>query len=161
METQVHKRLTRKEKVALDKQNSNAVKLPKKSLKRKEQKLLNRLKTVQAVLRDYPSSPRKMRYVADLIRGLTVEKALIQLKLSTKWAAIPMRKLLLSAISNWQEKKGQNIDYSAVYVKSVFVDGGTMLKRVQPAPQGRAYRKRKRSNHVTIILDSLDNQQNS
>ncbi|MCM8824437.1 MAG: 50S ribosomal protein L22 [Candidatus Omnitrophica bacterium] len=95
-----------------------------------------------------------MRYVADMIRGMNVEKALIHLKLCTKWASVPMRKLLLSAISNWQERTGQRLDYNDVYIKSITVDGGRMLKRVQPAPQGRAYRIRKRSNHVRIILDT-------
>jgi large subunit ribosomal protein L22 len=148
------RKLTRKEKIALDKQNGTSTKPIKKSKARQYNRKLKRQSIIGAVLRNYPSSPRKMRYVADMIRGMNVEQALIQLKLSTKWAAVPLRKLLLSAISNWQERTGQRLDYNDVYIKSITVDGGRMLKRVQPAPQGRAYRKRKRSNHVRIILDT-------
>lgn len=148
------RKLTRKEKIALDKQNGTSTKPVKKSKVRQYKRKLARQSVIGALLRNYPSSPRKMRYVADMIRGMNVEQALIQLKLSTKWAAVPLRKLLLSAISNWQERTGQRLDYNDVYIKSITVDGGRMLKRVQPAPQGRAYRKRKRSNHVRIILDT-------
>lgn len=149
------RRLTRREKIALDKQNGTFTKPLKKAKRRKLQRELKKKESIGAKLRNYPSSPRKMRYVADMIRGMNVEQALIQLKLSTKWAAVPLRKLLLSAISNWQERTGQRLDYNDVYIKSITVDSGRMLKRVQPAPQGRAYRIRKRSNHVTIILDTI------
>ncbi len=149
------RKLTRKEKVALDKQNGTSTKGIKRSKVRQYKRKLKRERNIGAALNNYPSSPRKMRYVADMIRGMNVEQALIQLKLSTKWAAIPLRKLLLSAISNWQERTGQRLDYNDVYIKTITVDGGRMLKRVQPAPQGRAYRKRKRSNHVRIILDTM------
>jgi len=106
-----------------------------------------------AVLRNCPTSPRKMRLVAGLIRGINVDKALNILKYSNKEASNRVEKLLLSAISNWQIKnEGVRIEDSDLYVQEVFVDGARMLKRIQPAPQGRAHRVRKRSNHVTLIL---------
>lgn len=109
----------------------------------------------KAILKNVPTSPRKMRYVVDMIRGVDVEKALNILKFSTKHPAREVEKLLLSATNNWKEKnQGLNPEDSGLFVKEVFVDGGTMLKRWLPAPQGRAYRKRKRSNHVTLIVDS-------
>ena len=108
-----------------------------------------------ARLRNYPTSPRKMRLLADLIRGNDVEKALNTLKFSTKHPSVPMEKLLLSAIANWRVKnEGVDVASANLYVKTVFVDGGRVLKRMNPAPQGRAYRIRKRSNHVTIVVDS-------
>ncbi len=111
----------------------------------------------QAVLRDCPSSPRKMRIVADLIRGKEVNKALDILKFSPQFAARKLEKLLLSAIANWQAKNEDvRIEDSNLYIKTVMVDGGRTLKRLQTAPQGRAYRLRKRSNHVTLVLDSLN-----
>ena len=119
-----------------------------------------------AKLNNCPTSPRKMRLVAGLIRGINVEHALHILKHSPKEASIRMHKLLRSAIANWETKnEGQRIEDSNLYVKEVMVDSGRMLKRIQPAPQGRAHRIRKRSNHVTIILDSRtvveeDNNQN-
>lgn len=106
-----------------------------------------------AELRNVPTSPRKMRLVADLVRGMQVEKALHTLKYTSKEAAGRVEKLLLSAISNWEQKSGEN-DPSTLYVKEISVDGGRMLKRLQTAPQGRAHRIRKRSNHVTLVLDS-------
>jgi len=107
----------------------------------------------QAVLRNCPSSPRKMRYVTDMIKGMEVNKALDILKFSTKDASGNIEKLLLSAIANWQAKnEGVRIEDSDLYVKEVSVDGGRTLRRMQPAPQGRAYRIRKRSNHVTLVL---------
>lgn len=113
------------------------------------------MKEAKAVLKNCPTSPRKMRYVADMIRGLDVEKALNLVKFSNKHASADVEKLILSAIANWQAaNEGSRIEDSEVYVKTIFVDGGRMLKRWLPAPQGRAYRKRKRSNHVTLILDS-------
>jgi large subunit ribosomal protein L22 len=108
-----------------------------------------------ARLRNYPTSPRKMRLLADLIRGLDVEKALNTLKFSTKHPSVPLEKLLLSAIANWRMKnEGVDVAGANLYVKTIFVDGGRTLKRMNPAPQGRAYRLRKRSNHVTLIVDS-------
>jgi len=108
-----------------------------------------------AKLYNCPSSPRKMRLVADLIREKRVELALHILKHNAKQPSECLRKLLLSAISNWQAKhEGVKIEDSDLFVKEVFVDSGRQLKRIQPAPQGRAHRIRKRSNHVTILLDS-------
>jgi large subunit ribosomal protein L22 len=109
----------------------------------------------QAVLRNVPTSPRKMRLVTELIRGQEVNKALDILKFSTKEASRRVEKLLLSAIANWQAKnEGLRLEESNLYVKEVHVDGGRILRRIQPAPQGRAYRIRKRSNHVTLVLGS-------
>ncbi|HTO14940.1 MAG TPA: 50S ribosomal protein L22 [Edaphocola sp.] len=108
-----------------------------------------------ARLRNYPTSPRKMRLLADLIRGMEVEKALSILKYSTKHPAVALEKLLLSAIDNWKQKnEGEDIADANLKIKTIFVDGGRMIKRMLPAPQGRAYRVRKRSNHVTLIVDS-------
>lgn len=108
-----------------------------------------------ARLRNYPTSPRKMRLLADLIRGMEVENALNTLKFSTKDPSVPLEKLLLSAIANWRVKnEGVDVADANLYVKTIFVDGGRVLKRMRPAPQGRAYRVRKRSNHITIIVDS-------
>jgi large subunit ribosomal protein L22 len=108
-----------------------------------------------ARLRNQPTSPRKMRLLADLIRGKEVGEALNILKFSTKHPSVPLEKLLLSAIANWRVKnEGQDVDAANLIVKTIFVDGGRTLKRMNPAPQGRAYRLRKRSNHVTIIVDS-------
>lgn len=110
-----------------------------------------------ARLNNYPTSPRKMRLVADQIRGKRVEHALQILKTSPKHPSENLRKLLLSAISNWQAKnEGLRIEDSDLIVKDIFVDGGRVLKRLQTAPQGRAYRVRKRSNHVTLIIDALN-----
>ena len=108
-----------------------------------------------AKLNNCPTSPRKMRLVADIIRGEDVEKALNILKFNSKEASFRLEKLLLSAIANWESKnEGSNIENSKLYVKEITVDSGRMLKRIQPAPQGRAHRIRKRSNHVTIVLGS-------
>ena len=108
-----------------------------------------------ARLRNYPTSPRKMRLLADLIRGLDVENALNTLKFSTKHPSVPLERLLMSAIANWRVKnEGVDVADANLYVKTIFVDGGRVLKRMRPAPQGRAYRVRKRSNHITIIVDS-------
>jgi large subunit ribosomal protein L22 len=111
-------------------------------------------KEVVAKLKNCPTSPRKMRLVADQIRGLNVDKALVLLKHSTKEASIRLEKLLLSAISNWQMKHGN--ESSELVITRIFVDSGRMLKRMQPAPQGRAHRIRKRSNHVTIMVGLKD-----
>ena len=110
-----------------------------------------------AKLNNCPTSPRKMRLIADLIRGMDAEKALSELKHNPKEASIRMEKLLLSALANWEAKNdGKNMDESNPYVSEVKVDSGRMLKRIQPAPQGRAHRIRKRSNHVTIVVDSRE-----
>jgi large subunit ribosomal protein L22 len=108
-----------------------------------------------AKLNNCPTSPRKMRLIADLIRGMDADKALAELKLNPKEASGRMEKLLLSALANWEAKnEGQRMDEANLYVSEVRVDGGRMLKRVQPAPQGRAHRIRKRSYHVTLVVDS-------
>jgi large subunit ribosomal protein L22 len=114
-----------------------------------------RKKIAFAKLNNCPTSPRKMRLIADLIRGLDADKALAELKLNPKEASGRMEKLLLSALANWETKnEGKRMDENNLYVSEVKVDGGRMLKRVQPAPQGRAHRIRKRSNHVTLVVDS-------
>jgi large subunit ribosomal protein L22 len=108
-----------------------------------------------AKLNNVPTSPRKMRLVADLIRGEKVNKALNILKFEPKQGAARLEKLLLSAISNWQQKNEEiDLEDADLYVKSIKVDSGRILKRLRPAPQGRAHRIRKRSNHVTMVLDS-------
>lgn len=108
-----------------------------------------------AKLNNCPTSPRKMRLVADIIRGEDVENALNILKFNAKEASNRLEKLLLSAIANWESKnEGSSIESSKLYIKQITVDSGRMLKRIQPAPQGRAHRIRKRSNHVTIVLGS-------
>lgn len=109
--------------------------------------------TAFAKLNNCPTSPRKMRLVADQIRGQEVAKALALLKFSQKEAARRLEKLLLSAIANWQAKnESADVEKAALFVKEIRVDGGTMLKRLRTAPQGRAHRIRKRSNHVTLVL---------
>ena len=113
-----------------------------------------------AKLNNCPTSPRKMRLVADLVRGQKVEKALQILKFSNKEASRRVEKLVLSAISNWQEKnEDASIEDADLFIKEIRVDGGSMLKRLRPAPQGRAHRIRKRSNHVTVVLGAKDNTQ--
>lgn len=108
-----------------------------------------------AILRNCPSSPRKMRLVADLIRGIEVDKALDILKYSSKAASKDVEKLLLSAVANWQTKnESLRIEDADLFVKEIYVDSGRVLKRIKPAPQGRGYRIRKRSNHVTLVVDS-------
>lgn len=108
-----------------------------------------------AMLRNCPTSPRKMRLMADLIRGKDASQALDILKFSNKEASVRMEKLLMSAIANWQAKnEGTRLEDANLIVKEVFVDSARMLKRIQPAPQGRAYRVRKRSNHVTLTVES-------
>ena len=106
-----------------------------------------------AKLRNYPTSPRKMRLLADEIRGLNVEKAIAYLEFHPQHSSTPLRKLVLSAISNWKQKN-ENGDEGGLVVKTIFVDGARTLKRMRPAPQGRGYRVRKRSNHVTVIVDT-------
>ncbi len=114
-----------------------------------------------AKLNNCPTSPRKMRLVADQLRGAEVEKALAILRFSPKEASRRLEKLLLSAIANWQAKnEDANIEEAALYIKEIKVDSGRMLKRLRPAPQGRAHRIRKRSNHVTLVLGSNNNSEN-
>jgi large subunit ribosomal protein L22 len=112
-----------------------------------------------AILRNCPTSPRKMRLVIDLIRGIEVNKALDILKFSPKEASRRVEKLLMSAINNWQAKnEGVRLEDTQLLVKEAFVDPGRVLKRLRPAPQGRGYRIRKRSNHVTLVLESVNNE---
>jgi large subunit ribosomal protein L22 len=123
-------------------QTAQAIKEAKKSL-------------VFAKLNNCPTSPRKMRLVADQVRGEDVNKALAILKFSPKEASRRLEKLLLSALANWQAKnQDADIENAALFVKEIRVDSGNMLKRLRPAPQGRAHRIRKRSNHVTLVLGS-------
>ena len=106
-----------------------------------------------ARLNNVPTSPRKMRLVADLVRGMDVDKALYVLQYTRKESAKRLYKLLLSAISNWKEKnEGARLEENQLYIREIYVDSGRMLKRIQPAPQGRAHRIRKRSNHVTLVI---------
>lgn len=110
-----------------------------------------------AKLNNYPTSPRKMRLLADLIRGLEVEKALGILQFNPKHPAVPMYKLLKSAINNWEQKNAdEKVEDAGLVVKTIMVDCGRVIKRMRPAPQGRGYRIRKRSNHVTIVVDSAN-----
>lgn len=115
-----------------------------------------RKSTFGARLRNVPSSPRKMRLVVDMIRGQEAFKALGILKFSNKEASRKVEKLLRSAIANWEQKNERKADAGELYVKTVFVDAAPMLKRMRPAPQGRGYRIRKRSNHVTLFVDTID-----
>jgi large subunit ribosomal protein L22 len=132
----------------------------------RKRNMANQLKEVKkqkamAILKNCPSSPRKMRLVIDLIRGIEVNKALDILKFSQKEASERVEKLLMSAIANWQAKnEGVRLEDTHLVVKEAFVDPGRQLKRLRPAPQGRGYRIRKRSNHVTLILESVNNTTN-
>ena len=127
----------------------------------RKRKMAERLKEIKkqtaiAKLNDVPTSPRKMRLVADLVRGVEVNRALDILRFSKKEASIRLEKLLRSAIANWEAKNQDNsheLDNGNVYVKTIMVNEGRTLKRIRPCPQGRAGRIRKRSNHVTVILD--------
>ena len=120
----------------------------------------NKKQVAFAKLNNCPTSPRKMRLVADLVRGERVEKALNILKFSQKDASARLEKLLLSAIANWQAKnEDADLESAELFVKEIRVDGGAMLKRLRPAPQGRAHRIRKRSNHVTVVLGANNNTQ--
>ena len=113
-----------------------------------------------AYLNNVPTSPRKMRLVVDLIRGVRVSKALNLLKYEAKHPAAKLEKLLMSAISNWETKnKDVKLEEADLFVKEIYVGGGRMLKRLRPAPQGRAHRVRKRSNHVTMVIDRMPIQQ--
>ena len=115
-----------------------------------------------AKLNNCPTSPRKMRLVADLVRGEKVEKALNILRFSPKEASRRLETLLMSAMANWQAKnEDADIEEAKLFVKEIRVDGGSMLKRLRPAPQGRAHRIRKRSNHVTLVLGANSNTQSN
>ena len=118
----------------------------------------NRMNIAFAKLNNCPTSPRKMRLVADLVRGEKVEKALNILKFSQKEASRRLEKLVLSAVANWQAKnEDSDVEVASLFIKEIRVDNGTMLKRLRPAPQGRAHRIRKRSNHVTVVLGAINN----
>ncbi len=110
-----------------------------------------------AKLTGVPTSPRKMRLVADMVRGMEVFRALGVLKFSSKEASNRIEKLLRSAIANWEQKNDRKAESGELYISKVFVDSATMLKRLRPAPQGRGYRVRKRSNHVTLFVDTMEN----
>jgi large subunit ribosomal protein L22 len=116
-----------------------------------------RSEMAMAVLRNCPTSPRKMRLVADQIRGVDVQRALFILENSPKEASIRLEKLVRSALANWQQKnEGERIEDAALFIQEIQVDSARMLKRIQAAPQGRAHRIRKRSNHVTVVLGSKE-----
>ena len=110
-----------------------------------------------AKLQNVPSSPRKMRYVVDMIRGMEVNRALGTLKFSSKAASADVEKLLRSAIANWEQKNERKAGDGELFVTKIYVDGGATLKRMRPAPQGRGYRIRKRSNHVTLFVGTKTN----
>lgn len=109
--------------------------------------------TYFAKLNNYPTSPRKMRLLADLVRSKQVEVALNILRFHPQHSSVPLSKLIVSAIKNYEDKTGLKAEDNALFIKEIKVDSGAMLKRFRPAPQGRAYRIRKRSNHVTVVLD--------
>ena len=113
-----------------------------------------------AKLKDCPSSPRKMRYVVDMVRGMEVNRALGVLRFSRKAAAQDVEKLLRSAIANWEIKNDRKVEGDELYISKILVDEGVTMKRMRPAPQGRGYRIRKRSNHVTLFVDSKVNANN-
>ena len=110
-----------------------------------------------AKLQNVPSSPRKMRYVVDMVRGMEVNRALGTLRLSKKAASVQVEKLLRSAIANWEQKNDRKAEDGELFITKIFVDEGVTLKRMRPAPQGRGYRIRKRSNHVTIFVGTKTN----
>ena len=110
-----------------------------------------------AKLQNVPSSPRKMRYVVDMVRGMEVNRALGTLKFSKKAASEVLEKLLRSAIANWEQKNDRKAEDGELYISKVFVDEGVTMKRMRPAPQGRGYRIRKRSNHVTLFVGTKTN----
>ena len=112
-----------------------------------------------AKLKNVPTSPRKMRLVADMVRGRDVFDALNVLKFEPKSGAEKIEKLLFSAIANWEEQNDESPEEADLYIKEIRVDGGRILKRLRPAPQGRAHRIRKRSNHVTLVIDSRTNEE--
>lgn len=144
------KKLTRKEKIA-----QGLEKAPKRKKAMAERLKEERKASYHASLMNYPTSPRKMRLVADLVRGVGVDKALAILKFNPRIGATPLLKLVLSAVANWKEKNDDAAtDPSALFVKEIYVDGARQTKRMRPAPQGRGYRIRKRSNHVFLRLEA-------
>jgi large subunit ribosomal protein L22 len=152
--------LTRKEKVALGPPEFKGLGNRKKrmaDLRKSDSK-----EVVSASLNNCSSSPRKMRLLADLIRGKDVTQALNILKVDPRPNSVVLRKLLLSAINNWTQKfPDDKVELETLFIEKIFVDPGPMLKRIRPAPQGRAYRVRKRSNHVTIVLNRMEGAENS
>ena len=128
----------------------------RKAIKAEKIKAEKKQKAI-AVLRDCPTSPRKMRLVADMIRGVEVNRALGILKFSNKEAAARLEKLLRSAIANWEAKNERKADAGELYISTIMVGCAPMLKRLRPAPQVRGYRIRKRANHVTLIVDTIEN----
>ena len=112
-----------------------------------------------ASLRNVPSSQRKMRYVVDLVRGMEVSKALATLKFCSKDASKDLEKVVRSAIANWEQKNDRKAENGELYISKIYVDEGATLKRMRPAPQGRGYRIRKRSNHVTVFVDALNKEE--
>jgi large subunit ribosomal protein L22 len=143
---------TRKEKIA-----QGLEKAPKRKKAMAERFKSERQDTARALLRNSTIAPRKMRLVIDLVRGMAVDKALNVLKFTAKAGAEPVRKLLVSAIANWEAKnEGARVDDGKLFIKEAYVNEGRTLKRFQPAPQGRAHRIRKRSSHVTLILDTKE-----
>ena len=129
----------------------------RKSIRAEKLKAEKKQKAI-AVLRNCPTSPRKMRLLADIIRGVEINKALSILHFSKQDASVRLEKLLRSAIANWEAKnQGERLEDNQLCVKEIFVDNARILKRIMPAPQGRAHRIRKRSNHVTIVVDKMVN----
>ena len=116
--------------------------------------------TYFASLRNIPTSPRKMRYVVDLVRGMEVSKALATLKFCSKDASTDLEKVVRSAIANWEQKNDRKAENGELYISKIYVDEGATLKHMRPAPQGRGYRIRKRSNHVTVFVDAFKNEEN-
>ena len=110
-----------------------------------------------ACLRNVPSSPRKMRYVVDLVRGMEVNRAFATLKFCSKAASSDVEKVLRSAVANWEQKNERKAENGELYITKIFVDEGVTVKRMRPAPQGRGYRIRKRSNHVTVYVGAKTN----
>lgn len=148
------KKLTRKEKVALGKKETVGNRKFRSAEKRKEAKRVASQTTVK--LNGFPTSPRKMRYVADLVRGVTVDKALGILQFSRRAGAYPLWKLVVSGVAAWKNHNPEaQFDEGDLFIKSIFVDEGKALKRLVTAPQGRGYRMKKRSNHVNLTIDSV------
>lgn len=146
------KKLTRKEKIA-----QGVEKAPKRKTAMAQRLKSERMDIAKASLNNSPIATRKMRMVVDLIRGMEVDHALNVLKFTSKAGAESIRKLLLSAIANWEAKnEGTRVGEGALFIKEGYVDGGRQLKRFRPAPQGRAHRIRKRSSHITLILDTKE-----
>lgn len=139
------------------KENANYRVMGARKRLRAEQTKEARKNVAIAMLRNCPTSPRKMRLVADQIRGIDVQKAIFILENSPKEASLKLEKLVRSALANWQLKnEGQRVEDSNLIIETIMVDSARMLKRVQPAPQGRAHRVRKRSNHITVIIGSKE-----